>query len=221
MTSPIEHYSGTAGQEYFEGRLRRLELPTQRHLGALLFQRYICPGYTVVDFGCGEGGILHSLHCGRRIGVEVNESGVRQATARGIEVHQDMGEIANESADVAISHHALEHTAEPHRIVLEFARILRPHGKLVLVVPCEPGRRRQFRRWHEQLDRHLFSWNPLSLGNLVTAGGFRVIDSFVRTNGYSRWNRWLLPAPAIFAAAERLTAHILGRYITVCVGLKI
>jgi SAM-dependent methyltransferase len=220
MTTPVAHYTGAPGQRYFEERLHRLELSTQRRLGALLFQPYIGPGYTVVDFGCGTGGILRSLRCGRRIGVEVNEIGARQAIERGIEVHRDMGEIADKSADVVISHHALEHTAEPYRIMLEFARILRPQGKLILVVPCEPGRRRQFRRWHEQLDKHLFSWNPLALGNLATACGFRVIDSFVRTNGYSRWNRWLLPAPAIFVAVERLTAYILGRHITVCVALK-
>lgn len=220
MTANVEeHYTGTRGRTYFNSRISVLDLQVKRYQ-ASLFQRHIASNATVVDFGCGSGGILRNIDCTARIGVEINELSTIAASAAGIKAHRSLGEIADESADVAISHHALEHTAHPLHIVSELHRILKPRGKLIVVVPCEPGRSPAFKRWREQVDMHLYSWNPLSLGNLVTVSGFTVVESFVRTNGYSRLNRWLLPMPPVFAVAERLFGHILGRFITVCVAVK-
>jgi SAM-dependent methyltransferase len=212
-------YKGTRGKKYFRERIGRQELSTQRYL-SVPFQRHVAPNDTVVDFGCGTGAMLRSLDCAARIGVEINEPSLAAALVAGIEVHRDIGEIADDSADVVMSHHALEHTAQPFRIVSEFYRILKPQGTLIVIVPCEPGRRRAFRRWREQLDMHLYSWNPLSLGNLVSSCGFTVVESLTRTNGLSHFNRWLLPVPPIFAVAEHLFGRILGRFNTLCVATK-
>jgi hypothetical protein len=70
------------------------------------------------------------------------------------------------------------------------------------------------------MDVHLYSWNPLTLGNLLTACGFDVVESFLERGGYSRYNAWLYPIRPLFAMAEWITAHLLGRFSTVCVAVK-
>jgi SAM-dependent methyltransferase len=212
-------YAGEAGERYFAHRNRQNRLSAQWY-SALQFKKHIDPHATVLDFGCGTGGILSQIPCRRRIGIEVNESSIIAAQAAGIEVHPSILDVPNASIDVVMSHHALEHIAQPFQIVSEFLRVLKPGGKLIIVVPCEPGRRRRFRTWHEQLDMHLYSWNPLSLGNLVVACGFSNIEAWAATGGYSRFNKWLLPVPPLFEVAAKLFGHMLGRFNTVCVASK-
>ena len=212
-------YQGESGGRYFEYRRQRKRASAQFH-SAQQFRPYVLAEDTVLDFGCGTGALLSHLECARRIGIDVNEPSLAVAQASGIEAYRSLSEIEGETVDVVISHHALEHVAEPFQIISEFHRVLKTGGKLVIIVPCEPGRRRHFRSWREQLDVHLYSWNPLSLGNLVATCGFTVEDAAVRTGGFSKLNEWMLPVPPAFAVAEKLTAHVLGRFNTMCVGYK-
>ena len=212
-------YMGKAGERYFRHRTKRYEVSAQRH-SALQFTPYIQSEDTVLDFGCGTGEILSSLPCRRRIGIEVNEPSRAAAEANGVEVHSDFSAVADASIDVVITHHALEHTSQPFAIVSAMLRVLKAGGTLVAVVPCEPGHRRSFRRWHEQADLHLFSWNPLSLGNLVKSCGFTVREGRIATAGFSAYNRWLAGVPLAFSFAEKLSAYALGRFNTVCVATK-
>jgi len=46
-----------------------------------------------------------------------------------------LGAIASESLDVVIASHVLEHLANPIHAIEELARVLRPGGKLVIVMP--------------------------------------------------------------------------------------
>ena len=114
----------------------------------------------------------------------------------------------------------MEHVADPHAKVKEFYRILNAGGLLLIVVPCELPTRRQFKRWTPALDVHLYSWNSRSLGNLVSDCGFDVKLSRILSGGYSHYNKWLLAIRPLFWVAERLTAHILGRFQLLCVATK-
>jgi SAM-dependent methyltransferase len=212
-------YTGEAGRQYFIHRRANWAVDVQTY-SASLFAARINPSATVLDFGCGTGGILSAIPCQRRIGIELNEDSVRMATQAGIAVHASLHEIGDSSTDVVITHHALEHVLEPQRVIAEFFRILIPNGKLIVVVPCEPGRKRPFRSWQKRLDFHLYSWNPLTLGNLLTVCGFSVTEAFVLSGGYSRYNAWLRRVPPLFLIAERCTAWLLNRFSTVCVATK-
>jgi ubiquinone/menaquinone biosynthesis C-methylase UbiE len=43
------------------------------------------------------------------------------------------------SFDRVIATHVLEHLPQPHRVLREWMRVLRPGGILSLVLPCDPG----------------------------------------------------------------------------------
>jgi SAM-dependent methyltransferase len=135
------------------------------------FQRFIQPEDSVLDFGCGGGYLLKALTCQRRSGVEPNESAAAVARANGIEVFNRAADVTTESVDVIISNHALEHTNRPFDELSALADALRPGGKLVFVVPCESAR---VSYEPGDINQHLYSWSPMSAGNLVTAAGLEV-----------------------------------------------
>src|SRR5580692_8836638 len=102
------YYVGKSGEDYYVHR-RAIRAPDVQEYAARIFRPYISPSDTVLDFGCGTGGILKSIPCGRRLGVEINEAAVAEARDAGTAVFSDLAQIGPESVDVAITHHALEH----------------------------------------------------------------------------------------------------------------
>ena len=107
------HYSGGAGQEYFAYQ------QSLGDLGAVLDARKIRPyvqgRHTVVDFGCGAGGILIGLGAPEPIGIEVNEAARRVAESRGLRVAASPSDLPAAIADMVISNHALETPPRPWR----------------------------------------------------------------------------------------------------------
>ena len=62
-----------------------------------------------------------------RPGVRFEEQNARQLT------------YANDSADRLIATHVLEHISDPHLVLKEWVRVVRPGGLLSLILPCDPG----------------------------------------------------------------------------------
>lgn len=56
-------------------------------------------------------------------------------------VRQDAAALtfADNAFDRLIAAHVLEHLPEPHRVIHEWARVVKPGGVLSLVLPCDPG----------------------------------------------------------------------------------
>lgn len=129
---------------------------------------------TVLDFGCSGGYLLDQIRCGRKIGVELNAVPRDIAARKGIETHERTDTVADSSVDVVISNHVLEHTVDPLRELITLRAKLKPGGKLVVVVPCE-GLRTSYKP--QSSDFHLFTWSPMTLGNLLTAAGYEVVES--------------------------------------------
>lgn len=165
------HYQSEAGTAYGGWQLRAMEA-----LGAEAARRFrplVQPDDVCLDFGCGGGRILEYLEAGHRIGIEPNDVPAEAARARGVEVFPTLQDVENESVDVIISNHALEHCREPFQELVNMSRVLKPGGRLVLMLPLEDWRRsRRFRL--DDRNHHLFAWTPLLIGNLVTDAGFRV-----------------------------------------------
>ena len=127
--------------------------------------------HTILDFGCGTGGILSRLNADRRLGVEVGDEAADAARRNGIEIYRSIRDVPAESVDIAISFHALEHVSDDLASLEGIYRALKRGGHVRLIVPAEIPLGGQ-RHWRDNPDRHLRTWTPLSFGNLAQAAGF-------------------------------------------------
>ena len=125
----------------------------------------------VLDFGCGGGYVLNSIKCKKKFGIEINPSAKKQATKFGIQIHESLSEVHDNSLDVVISNSALEHIDSPRVVLSEFNRILKKNGKLMISVPHEDL---SYAFEINDINQHLFTWSPMSFGNLVQKSGFQI-----------------------------------------------
>jgi SAM-dependent methyltransferase len=139
-----------------------------------MFVEYISINNRVLDFGCGGGYLLKNLECSKKVGVEVNPSAAEIARKNGIEVYSSIRDVPDEYIDVIISDNALEHTLQPLEELKALYKKLTAGGKAVFVVPCESI---SYSYEPNDINHHLYSWSPMSIGNLFGEAGFSVIES--------------------------------------------
>jgi SAM-dependent methyltransferase len=138
------------------------------------FEGFIKPSDKVIDFGCGGGFLLKSLRCSERKGIEINESARSFAESENsLSVVRSIDQIENDWADVIISNHALEHTKDPFNVISELTGKLKKGGLIIVVVPQEHKDKYN----DKDVNQHLFTWTPLTLGNLFKTAGLVVISS--------------------------------------------
>lgn len=207
MSSTADAYRGEDGIAYLEQRRSSLSDHVQG-LRASLFTDLGHSDRIILDFGCGSGGLLSRLDAKRRIGIEIGEAAAALARAQGIEVFTDLSEVADQSADVVISFHAIEHVERPIDVLREIGRITKADGVIRLVVPGELATHPQQAEWRPNRDRHLHTWTPLLFGNLAERCGYRDIRTRVEpmpTN--SRLVRALSAIPPLARASHRRLAE--------------
>jgi len=169
------HYQGARGEHYANTVQRN------RALSGILnrekFAEFVRPSDTVLDFGCSSGELLMSLEVTERIGVEVNAATRAEAVMAGLTVFESLHPVADQSVDVVVSNHVLEHVLSPYGALRDMRRVLRATGRLVLCVPADDWRNAP--QWRPgDPDHHVFAWTPLTLGNLLTEARFDPV--FVR-----------------------------------------
>ncbi|MDO8484535.1 MAG: class I SAM-dependent methyltransferase [Candidatus Limnocylindrales bacterium] len=148
------------------------------------FQPLVHPDDIVFEYGVGTGLNLRHLKCRRRVGYDLSEAGRAECERAGIEFVSDLSG-ASPDVSVVICHHALEHVPDPLDSLEQMHALLRPGGRLILCVPLETLRR--YRRYvPNDPNHHLFSWNALTLGNVVTAAGFVVRSVRIAPFGYEQ-----------------------------------
>jgi len=138
------------------------------------FSDYISVNDRVIDFGCGGGYLLNNVNCRDKIGIEVNPSARKLAETNGLKAVASYKAIPNNWADVIISNHVLEHTENPLQVIKQLLPKLKKGGKIIFVVPCDTY---HYAYNPQDINKHLFSWSPMNLGNLFTAAGYKVIIS--------------------------------------------
>jgi len=193
--SPQYGDSAHYDEKYFAWQNQAIDLKARRKVGT--FQPYVRPTDTVLDFGCAGGSLVAGLTAARRIGVEINDVARAAAVEQyGIEAYRSLADVADGSVDVVVTNHTLEHLASPYEALLQIAPKLKPGGKLVIVVPIDDWRAQ--RRWRPgDINRHLFTWTPLNLGNLLEEAGYAVGDQRVIRRTIMRGERFYakLPVP--------------------------
>lgn len=173
------NYRAEAGAAYLQQRAEAASEHVQS-LRASLFSDACDSGSQVLDFGCGTGGVLSRLQAASKVGVEIGTEAAQLARARGIKVFESLDQIETDTIDVAISFHAVEHTENPAEILRQIARVVRPGGRVRLIVPGENPRDPRQASWYPNQDMHLYTWTPLIFGNLAHLSGLVGITTSIK-----------------------------------------
>ena len=135
---------------------------------AAFITRYLRPGMSVLDVGCGPGtitlGLAQHVAPGGVIGIDIQSSLIERARALAVAHEQsnvrfEVADVyalpfADRSIDAAFGHGVLMHLAEPMRALAQLRRVLRPGGVIgirdpdfgaVLYAPMTP----LLQRWLE------------------------------------------------------------------------
>lgn len=119
----------------------------------------------ILEYGCGYGFRINTLP--NAIGYDISKYAVAICKQRGIEATT---ELPKEKFDIIILAHSLEHLEEPMKTLKELRTMLKPKGKVIIILPED---------FHFKLDKndvhqHLYCWNLQTLYNLLCRAGFKV-----------------------------------------------
>jgi SAM-dependent methyltransferase len=150
--------------------------------GAIIARVGVLPAAaTIADIGSSTGYLLEDLAVAfpdaTLIGVDLVSAGLRKAHralpgARLLQADACALPLADSSVDAVVSANLLEHIPDDARALSEFARILAPGARAVVVVPAGP-------RTYDYYDRFLGHERRYARGELAAKGraaGLRVIE---------------------------------------------
>jgi 2-polyprenyl-3-methyl-5-hydroxy-6-metoxy-1,4-benzoquinol methylase len=159
------------------------------------------PG-SVLDVGCAAGGFLLAMReRGWRVaGVDTSEAAhhlaalVPDADVRLGTLGKDMFPAG--SFDAVTLWSVLEHLHDPRGVLTAVREVVKPGGRVFLVVPnYQSLERRLFRtRWFGlDLPRHLYQFSPATIRRMLATAGFQV-ESLDHASGHDgvRWSLRLL-----------------------------
>jgi SAM-dependent methyltransferase len=138
------------------------------------FQDDIKADDTVLDFGCGGGFLLKNISCKHKIGIEINEVARKHCLSLGIECYDSLDKVKDESIDVVISNHCLEHVENPFAAISQLYKKIKPGGKIIIVIPLDSYR---YTWAPNDVNNHFYSFSPMNLGNLLQSVGFKNIKT--------------------------------------------
>jgi ubiquinone/menaquinone biosynthesis C-methylase UbiE len=154
------------------------------------------PGGIALDVGCGPGNVTASLaramgRGGLAVGLDVSEAMLARAVRA--EAGPQVGflradaqrlPLRDATVDAVVSIAALQHIPDPAAALVEMTRVLRPGGRLAVMVPTA-GRAAQIWRKLPNLGTNMFGDDEL--GDILEDHGF----VSVRTNNYGpiQWVR--------------------------------
>lgn len=139
-------------------------------------------GRDVLEIGCGEGMMFDGTATSP---VQMDVSFTRVARAAGKCRYLLCGDgyslpFADESFEVVLLIAVLEHTREPWRVLAEAKRVLKPGGRVIMVVPNDAtmsAGRLLLRKFPIRYPDHLTFTTPGKMRRWLAAG-FRITEAF-------------------------------------------
>lgn len=188
-----KHYAGARGEQY-AAQKQNDPLNPGYAIDFAYFRPYLKETDVVLDFGCGNGGILRLIAPMVRHaeGLEVNPASTSMARAQQLTVFSSFEALAREPRyDVIVSNHVLEHVRDACSTLEKLRAHLKPGGRLVVKLPVDDARAAYQRDWsREDSDHHLQTWTPRLFANVLFESGFEVNECRVIT---SAWHPRLFP----------------------------
>jgi SAM-dependent methyltransferase len=145
------------------------------------FSRLIEPNAWVLDLGAGYGHFINQARCGRRFAVD-SWPGFLEHLAPGVEGFvsrvSDLSALPDRSLDLALASNVFEHLdrGELLAALAELRRTLKPGGQLVAL---QPNYRFAYREYFDDYT-HVAIFSDRSMADLLSAEGFRVVESIPR-----------------------------------------
>ncbi len=171
-----------------EDRLWYLRALHARVLGSLE-QARVAPGSTVLDAGCGTGGLLRRLQAHRphdRLrGLDFSAQACAKAAEAGFDVVEGSIEalpFADETFDAIVCADVLSQVESPLLALLEFQRCLRPGGVLVLNTAALPW----LWSYHDEAALTVRRFRARELKAMLREAACAV-------EAFTHWNFFLLP----------------------------
>jgi len=94
----------------------------------------------VLEIGCGFGVLLKKIPSKKKIGIETNDSAIKECRNRGLSVIKADVErgfpFKNSSFDIVIMNEVIEHFKKPKFVLEECFRILAPGGITIITTPA-------------------------------------------------------------------------------------
>jgi SAM-dependent methyltransferase len=133
----------------------------------------------LLELGAGQGDFLETLKDLDRVsaqGIDLSESSVRKAQARGLDVRRaSLEDVIVEAAgtyDAVVLSHVLEHVATPGALMGAVKNLLAPGGRILFSVPYSPMSREYL---HDDVmnlpPHHMTRWNIRALEGLSKVTG--------------------------------------------------
>jgi len=126
----------------------------------------------VFEFGCGLGQNIFLLP--NAIGYDISKFCLKFAKKKGIKIITNIKDIKNDSFDVVLCSHVLEHVENPYKILKILKNKLKVGGKLILILPIENHGKINF---DLDINQHLYCWNFRTINNLLITMKFKVIEN--------------------------------------------
>lgn len=189
-------------RNYFEWQKKAGEYGAQQDLW--MYRQFIKNSDVVLDFGCGGGYMLDKIYCREKFGVDINQVARQEAKKKGINVFKDIKDLSiSLQFDVIISHHTLEHVENPAEVLRILKKHLKKFGILICVVPIDDWRIEK-KYVEGDVNKHLYTWTPLLMGNLFTRCGYKI----KRTDIFSQ--TWLPLSRYYFSYVPKLIYYFLS-----------
>ncbi len=179
-----DHWASSQRRHYEKGGIGSW---FRRYRDRKIFSLLKEEGQFAIDLGCGEGitlgAMIETFPRKKCLGIELERESCRTCRLFGLPVLNgsicDLS-IRTESIDDCLLTDVLEHLEDPEKAVEEIRRILKPGGRLIVVIPNDRSffwSRLLCLKWKEAFHDpgHVQQWRPRKLKDLFQSMRFRVI----------------------------------------------
>jgi SAM-dependent methyltransferase len=179
---------------------------------------------TVVDCGCGTGGMLPYLggHCGKYIGIDVVLHPGFPADAEFLALDASTGAIPlpDGSADLAIAVETIEHVENPRAFMRELFRIVKSGGWLIVTTPNQMSAlslmslvlKGRFAAFSDRdYPAHISALLETDLRRIAGELGLEEVEVAFSRSGRIPFTAWHFPGAIAALAPRRLSDNVLIR----------